>query len=347
MRPEEEIALLRDLVACRSPSGEEHEAAGLFTKRLAAAGLKTSVDEAGNALVEVGEGEKLIVLLGHIDTVRGFPTVRREGDLLYGRGTVDAKGPLCSFASAVARLTPEDLSGKRILVCGAVEEEATTSKGARFLRDRVRPRFCIIGEPSGWRGITLGYKGRVLLSAGISTPRSHSAGQDATAAEMGAALWNDIVHRANEMGGDKEFYRMLPTLLEFQTDRGDLEDRVRLEISMRLPPGFDLALFEYELKTVFSYVKFSFTGQEEAFRCDRKNPLVRAFLRSIRKTEGNPRFILKTGTSDMNVVGPKWQCPIVAYGPGNSALDHTPDEHISLTEYHKAIQVLTGVLRSL
>ena len=63
--------------------------------------------------------------------------------------------------------------------------------------------------------------------------------------------------------------------------------------------------------------------------------------------EGRPRFILKTGTSDMNVVGPKWQCPVVAYGPGNSALDHTPDEHVSLTEYHKAIQILTGVLRSL
>jgi [amino group carrier protein]-lysine/ornithine hydrolase len=50
--------------------------------------------------------------------------------------------------------------------------------------------------------------------------------------------------------------------------------------------------------------------------------------------------VLKSGTSDMNVVGPVWQCPIVAYGPGDSALDHTPNEHLSVDEYWKAAQVV-------
>ena len=49
----------------------------------------------------------------------------------------------------------------------------------------------------------------------------------------------------------------------------------------------------------------------------------------------------------MNVVGPVWNCPILAYGPGNSALDHTPDEHIDLDEYLLAVQVLSGVLERL
>ena len=56
---------------------------------------------------------------------------------------------------------------------------------------------------------------------------------------------------------------------------------------------------------------------------------------------------MKTGTSDMNVVGPLWNCPIVAYGPGDSGLDHTPAEHIILTEYKQAIMVLQTVLREL
>jgi [amino group carrier protein]-lysine/ornithine hydrolase len=46
----------------------------------------------------------------------------------------------------------------------------------------------------------------------------------------------------------------------------------------------------------------------------------------------------------MNLVGPLWQCPILAYGPGDSDLDHTPHEHISLHEYQQAVTVLTAVL---
>jgi LysW-gamma-L-lysine carboxypeptidase len=48
----------------------------------------------------------------------------------------------------------------------------------------------------------------------------------------------------------------------------------------------------------------------------------------------------------MNVVGPLWQCPIVAYGPGDSALDHTPNEHLSLDEYWRAITVLEHAVRT-
>lgn len=345
MRPENEIALLEDLVAIPSPSGDEGAAAVLFTERLAEEGLKTWIDEAGNAMAEAGEGDCLIVLLGHIDTVTGFPPVRREGDRLFGRGTVDAKGPLCAFASAVARLAAEELTGKRILVCGAVEEEAPTSRGARFLRDRLRPAFCVIGEPSGWRGITLGYKGRLLLEAEMGAARTHSAGQEATAAEIGVAFWNHLIHRANEMGGEREFDRLLPTLMSFHTMNGELEERARLDVSFRLPPDFDADAFSRDLAASYPGARLSFTGHERAFRCGRKNALVRAFLRAIRRASGEPRFILKTGTSDMNVVGPAWGCPIVAYGPGDSALDHTPDEHIRLTEYFKAVEILHGMLK--
>ncbi len=46
----------------------------------------------------------------------------------------------------------------------------------------------------------------------------------------------------------------------------------------------------------------------------------------------------------MNVVGPAWNVPIVAYGPGDSRLDHTPEEHIRLDEFLRAIRVLRRVL---
>jgi LysW-gamma-L-lysine carboxypeptidase len=70
-------------------------------------------------------------------------------------------------------------------------------------------------------------------------------------------------------------------------------------------------------------------------------------LRAIRAQDGRPRFKLKTGTSDMNIVGPAWGCPIVAYGPGDSALDHTPEEHLDVEEFHLSIDVLALTLESL
>ena len=57
-----------------------------------------------------------------------------------------------------------------------------------------------------------------------------------------------------------------------------------------------------------------------------------------------PGFVVKTGTSDMNVVAPAWRCPILAYGPGDNALDHTPGEHVALDEYWRAVLVLEEAL---
>jgi LysW-gamma-L-lysine carboxypeptidase len=84
-----------------------------------------------------------------------------------------------------------------------------------------------------------------------------------------------------------------------------------------------------------------------AYRADKNTPLVRGFLAAIRVQSGQPGFVVKSGTADMNAVGPVWNCPILAYGPGDSTLDHTPQEHLSLTEYRSAVQVLAHVLQGL
>jgi acetylornithine deacetylase/succinyl-diaminopimelate desuccinylase-like protein len=82
------------------------------------------------------------------------------------------------------------------------------------------------------------------------------------------------------------------------------------------------------------------------YKDNKQNSLVRSFLGAIRSKEGTPRFKRKTGTADMNILA-KWRCPIVAYGPGDSALDHTVNEHLYLAEYEQSIKVLTNVLEKL
>jgi len=84
-----------------------------------------------------------------------------------------------------------------------------------------------------------------------------------------------------------------------------------------------------------------------AYRAAKNTPLVRAALAAIRTAGGQPQFVLKTGTSDLNILGPLWDCPAAAYGPGDSALDHTPHEHLSLREYARSVSVLRALIEGL
>ncbi|MFW6045248.1 MAG: acetyl-lysine deacetylase, partial [Natronomonas sp.] len=50
---------------------------------------------------------------------------------------------------------------------------------------------------------------------------------------------------------------------------------------------------------------------------------------------------------DMNVYAGDWDCPMVTYGPGDSSLDHAPDEHLELADLDRAVAVLEDVARDL
>jgi len=132
-----------------------------------------------------------------------------------------------------------------------------------------------------------------------------------------------------------------------------MHDRVDAQFAWRIPVGFDADAFMTELRTVasgFSRTVFDlkFRGFERPWKGDRNNALVRSFLAGLRSVDASEKlgFVLKTGTSDMNVVGPVWQCPIVAYGPGDSSLDHTPNEHLPVDEYWKAVNVIEETLKA-
>src|SRR5688572_11990290 len=123
------VELVRGLVAIPSLSRQEAAASAWLADQMRAAGYdRAFVDEAGNAVGELGDpsASRTIVLLGHIDTVPGNIPVRIENDLLFGRGSVDAKGPLATFVAGAARFgaTRAQAANLRVVVVGAVEEEA-------------------------------------------------------------------------------------------------------------------------------------------------------------------------------------------------------------------------------
>jgi LysW-gamma-L-lysine carboxypeptidase len=339
---------LLGLVQRYSPSGQEQEAVAWLVERMRALRFTRAFsDEAGNAVGIMGGGPRQVVLLGHIDTVPGEIPVRVEGDVLYGRGTVDAKGPLAAFIDAVADVGP--LPGCQFVVIGAVDEEGD-SRGAWYVAERYHPEFAIIGEPSGWERVTLGYRGSLWFEYRVRRSLSHTASGHESACEAAVSFWNRLKAACDQdnAGRSKVFEQLSPTLREMRSESDGFEELALLGIGVRLPLGISIAQWRQRLDELSDDGEVRVKGRPvAAHRAEKNTPLVRASLAAIRAHGGQPAFVLKSGTSDMNVVGPFWGCPILAYGPGDSTLDHTPHEHLSLAEYRNAVRVLADALRAL
>ncbi len=348
-RDQADIDLLHGLVAIPSLSGEESAAVRYLTGEMANRGFETEIDGAGNAIGRIGSGDRHVILLGHIDTVTGWITPHIIGGVLHGRGAVDAKGPLATFVAAAARAA--DQLSCRVTVVGATGEESLGSPGATEVATWAAPNLCIIGEPSGWDAVCLGYRGSMTVHYRLTQDGRHSAGPGLGAAEQAIAFWTDLTGRVDAINasasGDGLFNRVTPSIRQFRTDADGLSESAHLVMGFRLPPGTDVDGLIDTIRSAAGEAEVTVDGYQLGYRSDRKSPLSAPFLRSIRAEGGTPRFNVKLGTSDMNVVGPVWGCPIVAYGPGDAALDHTPDEHIVLDEYLRGVRVLAGVLASL
>jgi LysW-gamma-L-lysine carboxypeptidase len=338
------IPLLQGLLEIYSPTGQEAAAVRYLVAQMQAAGLRAFVDDAGNAVGECGDGPEAVMLLGHIDTVPGLIPVRRQGDRLDGRGAVDAKGPLATFVTAAAAMGGR-MGHRRVVVIGAVGEEGD-SRGAHFIKHHYRPALTIIGEPSGWDRVTLGYKGSAWFEYRAQRTLAHTAARSQSACEAAVDYWNSLTSwaQARNQGIERIFKQVSPTLRGMQSSSDGFVETAALRFGVRLPPAVTVADLHTALGELLHEAEVNLIDGIEAYRGEKNTPLVRAFLAAIRKSGGTPGFTVKTGTSDMNIVAPLWGTPILAYGPGDSNLDHTPDEHIQITEYERAIKVLTDVL---
>ena len=266
----DDVGLLEELVAIPSPSGAEDVFAERLAERMAALGFRVWRDEVGNVVGEVGNPDagQTVVLLGHMDTVPGHIPVRREAGRLYGRGAVDAKGPLAAFVLAGARAAGE-LGDLRVVVIGAVEEEARSLGAHHLARTMSPPDGAIIGEPGGWQGITLGYKGALHVDYHLTKPAGHGAGDRSTPAEAAVAFWNELARLALERNGVRRpprFDTLDPTLRSISTSGDGLEDRIDMTIGLRLPPGADAESLKSALVERCGEAQLTFPYSEPPFR---------------------------------------------------------------------------------
>ncbi len=313
-----------------------------FRRLARALGYATSVDRAGNGFARRGRGRPHILFLGHIDTVEGRRPVRRRAGRVHGRGSVDAKGAL-----AAALWAGRDFAGPgQVTIVAAVGEEAD-SRGARHLVHRPAPDFVLVGEPSGWDGVTIGYKGELQLVATFRGRRTHYSSPAPTTTDV-ALDWTAAVRGLAVARHTESLFASLTakTVAVETRRRGDAET-TRVTVDFRLPPGLSTAEVLALLPTEPGHPRLSVRIRAEPIEVGRVNPTVLAVADGIRALGARPTLWRKSGTSDLNVVVPAWSVPGVAYGPGDARLDHTSRESLSLAELDRAATVLQGAFARL
>ena len=261
----DEFSFLREMLEIYSPSGEEGEMGAYLVTQMRALGFRSYQDPVGNAIGILGDGKEEILLLGHMDTVEGFIPIRLQDGRLYGRGAVDAKGPLATFILSAARVGP--LPDKRIVVVGAVEEEAA-SKGARYLLGSFAPQMTIIGEPSGWQHVTLGYKGRLIVTYRLAAATRHTTAQGPSASERAVEFWRLLTDYSQEFNqGERfRFHTLDPSLHRITTLNGGFEEEVAMYMTLRVPFGLHVPRMKEEMREWAGGAAVGFSGEDVPYK---------------------------------------------------------------------------------
>ena len=189
------VKFLRDMIAIPSESCEEKGVVHRIAEEMKALGYdKVEFDKLGNVIGWMGEGDKIIALDSHVDTVgignrdnweadpyQGYET----DDIIYGRGGSDQEGGMAS-ATYGARIM-KDLglipAGYKIMVVGSVQEEDCDGmcwqsivneyfNGPEDARSKVE--FVISTEPTDG-GIYRGHRGRMEIRVDMHGVSCHGS----------------------------------------------------------------------------------------------------------------------------------------------------------------------------
>nr|WP_254545403.1 [LysW]-lysine hydrolase [Halomarina sp. BND7] len=337
--------LLRTLVATPSVSGNERACADHLVAFFERHGREAWTDEVGNVHAPADDSA---LLTSHIDTVPGeipveiAPGEERGEPSLWGRGSVDAKGPLAAMAVAAVR--------EGVSFVGVVEEERE-SAGARHLIEsgREEPGAVVNGEPSGWNGITLGYRG-LLSGTYVATSESgHSSRPENNAIQDAFDWWGRVTDAFAEDEWTPVFERVTPKPVAVEGGVSDdgLSVEATMEVQFRVPPAYSVEEVRERADGELNGGTVRWHDFVPPVMMSPRTEVARAFRVAIRDHDGDPRLLRKTGTSDMNLFARVWDCPMVTYGPGNSDLDHAPNEHLPLAEFDRSVEVLSDVAATL
>jgi acetylornithine deacetylase len=319
------------LVTIDSTTGREHDVGAWLAAFLRDRGYRVSEQPVSDGRFNVFaqlEAAPLVVFSTHFDCVPPYVPFRQEHGILFGRGACDAKGILAAQVMAVERLRA---AGESRIAMLFVAGEERGSDGARVANDRAPDgvRFLINGEPTDNR---LG-----VATRGVLRVRLHAAGRAA--------------HSSFPELGDSAIDKLLDALMVLR--------------GVALPEDSVLGRTHYTVGLieggVAPNVVSPHASAEILFRIVGEGAPVRAALTvieqfvSIEPVLDIPAVRMHTLPGFETAVFPyttdiplltRWGTPLLI-GPGSIHVAHADDEHVSIDELNRAVELYERIARQL
>ncbi len=345
------VELAEELVETPTPTGREEDLHPFLKSVLEGCGFDVELQRVGprghNLVARRGDTPLLIAT--HVDTFPAYThpepyTLRREVDLLIGRGVVDVKGQIAALLAAVE--ARPDLPAQIALV---VDEERYGT-GSRELEIPEGVRAAVVLEPTD-----------------LHPAPAQAGAVDFVAIVYGRAAHGSVPHRGeNALLKAYELIRALEELpflkhkhplfpeqprLTVGVVQGGFEPMVvpnacRFEADVRILPGVDFEDALHQLMDCFARfgAEFVLGDAEPPFELAPDEPVLRALSQAIEEALGEPRPAvgMPSWTDAANLV--RKGVPTVVFGAGDLAVAHSDFEHVRLSDLVALARVLTRLL---
>ena len=331
------VGLLSQLIATPSTSRNEKDAADIMEQSLRGYGF-TPYREANNVWVidpHFDEHKPTLLLNAHIDTVKPVDSWKRdpfaptiEGDTLYGLGSNDCGGGLCSLLQIFRMLTEKEQSYNLIYLASAEEEVSGKDGISRALPLLPKIDLAIVGEPTGMQP-AVAEKGLMVLDVIAHGKSGHAARNEGV---------NAIYEALDDMRWirDYKFEKVSPflgptkmtlTLVNAGTQHNVIPDTCTMLVDIRTNEFYDNEeLYHFICQHLKSEVK-AHSFRLKSSRIDTEHPLIKKCVAMGMKPFGSPTL------SDQALM----HFPSFKLGPGESSRSHSADEFIKISEIADAI----------
>jgi acetylornithine deacetylase len=317
--PSDVVAVTRGLVDIDSTTGREGDCVEWMAELLKDAGYSVveQVVEGPRRNIVATVGKPDVVFSTHLDCVPPFFPSRLEGEALFGRGSCDAKGAAAAQVAAAGVLRGEGLTNVGLLFVVGEERGSDGAKIAQRLASG--SKFLINGEPTDNR-LGIGTRGALRYSLRAKGKAAHSSYPELGESAIEKLLDALILLRGMEMP-------VHPVL-------GRTHYTVGL-INGGVAPNVVPAEAEAE-------VMFRTVGDMPSLRTSLTQLTTLVTLEEILDV---PPVIMPTVpgfetatfpyTTDIPFLS-SWGTPLL-YGPGSVHVAHTDNEHVKVTDLHRAV----------